>query len=108
MSSGLVGIREYCMALGSDPVRRQRGLLPLGSIAVSARADAGTGSENQLDGTGRLLDIGCGPGSLTLPLAPHYADGVAIDADPDMIRVASGQATSARARPASAGVKLAR
>lgn len=48
--------------------------------------------ELQLDGTGRLLDIGCGPGSLTLPLAPHYADGVAIDADPDMIEVASSRA----------------
>lgn len=38
-----------------------------------------------LDGTGRLLDLGCGPGTLTLPLAPHFAEVVAIDADAGMI-----------------------
>ena len=26
----------------------------------------------QLDGTGALLDVGCGPGSLVLPLAPWF------------------------------------
>lgn len=48
--------------------------------------------ELDLDGTGRLLDVGCGPGSVTLLLAPHYADVIAIDADPDMIEVASSHA----------------
>jgi trans-aconitate methyltransferase len=38
-----------------------------------------------LDGTGRLLDVGCGPGSLTLLLAPFVATAVGVDADPDMI-----------------------
>lgn len=38
-----------------------------------------------LDGSGRLLDIGCGPGSIGLMLAPHYAEVVGIDADADMI-----------------------
>jgi trans-aconitate methyltransferase len=41
-----------------------------------------------LDGTGRLLDLGCGPGSLTFRLAPHVAEVVAIDADPGMIEEA--------------------
>ncbi|MBX6355528.1 MAG: class I SAM-dependent methyltransferase [Micromonosporaceae bacterium] len=41
-----------------------------------------------LDGRGRLLDIGCGPGSLTLLLAPLFEEAVGIDADPDMIRQA--------------------
>jgi trans-aconitate methyltransferase len=27
----------------------------------------------ELDGTGRLLDVGCGPGSLNLLLAPHFS-----------------------------------
>lgn len=38
-----------------------------------------------LDGTGRLLDVGCGPGSLTLLLAPLFAEAVGIDADAGMI-----------------------
>jgi hypothetical protein len=42
-------------------------------------------TELGLDGTGRLLDCGCGPGSLTLPLAPLVAEAVGIDADPGMI-----------------------
>jgi SAM-dependent methyltransferase len=42
-----------------------------------------------LDGSGRLLDIGCGPGSIGLMLAPHYAEVVGIDADPDMIAEAT-------------------
>lgn len=42
-----------------------------------------------LDGSGRLLDVGCGPGSLTLLLAPHVAEAVGVDADPDMLTEAA-------------------
>lgn len=42
-----------------------------------------------LDGAGRLLDVGCGPGSLTLVLAPLFAEAVGVDADAEMIREAS-------------------
>lgn len=45
-----------------------------------------------LDGTGRLLDVGCGPGSLTLSLAPWFAETVGVDADQGMIAEASRQA----------------
>ncbi len=38
-----------------------------------------------LDGTGTLLDVGCGPGSLTLPMAPHVARAIGVDADADML-----------------------
>lgn len=38
-----------------------------------------------LDGTGRLLDVGCGPGSLTLLLAPLFEVAVGVDADQDML-----------------------
>jgi SAM-dependent methyltransferase len=38
-----------------------------------------------LDGTGRLLDVGCGPGSLTLLLAPLFGAVVGVDADAHMI-----------------------
>ena len=45
-----------------------------------------------LDGTGRLLDVGCGPGSLTLLLAPWFASAVGVDADADMVREAAAAA----------------
>jgi len=54
-------------------------------------ADALT-DELGLDGTGRLLDVGCGPGSLTLLLADRFADVVGIDADADMLDEARDRA----------------
>jgi SAM-dependent methyltransferase len=42
-------------------------------------------AELGLDGSGRLLDVGCGPGSLTLLLAPVLGQVVGIDADADML-----------------------
>ena len=39
----------------------------------------------ELDGSGRLLDVGCGPGSLTLLLAPYFTEATGIDADADML-----------------------
>jgi SAM-dependent methyltransferase len=48
-----------------------------------------------LDGRGRLLDIGCGPGSLTLLLAPLFAGTVGVDADAGMIAEAARRADQA-------------
>src|SRR5262245_25129808 len=45
-----------------------------------------------LDGSGRLLDVGCGPGSLTNLLAPLFADAVGVDADSEMVLVAERRA----------------
>src|SRR5689334_5665985 len=39
----------------------------------------------ELDGSGRLLDVGCGPGSLTLLLAAYFREAIGIDADADML-----------------------
>jgi SAM-dependent methyltransferase len=47
-------------------------------------ADALAGALS-LDGSGRLLDVGCGPGSLTLLLAPHFAEVIGVDADAEML-----------------------
>lgn len=42
-------------------------------------------AELVLDGHGRLLDVGCGPGSLTLLLAPWFERATGLDADPQML-----------------------
>jgi SAM-dependent methyltransferase len=51
-------------------------------------------TEIGLDGTGVLVDVGCGPGSLTLLLAPHVARAVGVDADPGMIEEAANRAAA--------------
>ncbi|MEU4420458.1 class I SAM-dependent methyltransferase [Actinoplanes sp. NPDC024001] len=45
--------------------------------------------ELDLDGTGRLLDVGCGPGSLTVLLAPSFAEAIGVDPDPGMLAEAA-------------------
>lgn len=65
------------------------GRLPYpGSVAETVRDELG------LDGHGRLLDVGCGPGSLTLLLAPLFEDAVGVDADADMVAEADRRARS--------------
>ena len=44
------------------------------------------------DGTGRLLDLGSGPGSVSLPLAKHFADVCAVDIAPDMVATGGREA----------------
>lgn len=46
-----------------------------------------------LDGSGRLLDVGCGPGLVGLLLADLFAEVVGVDADPAMVAEAERQAT---------------
>ena len=42
--------------------------------------------ELSLDGTGQLLDVGCGPGVLELSLAPLFGQIMALDPEPGMLR----------------------
>ncbi|MCO6010830.1 class I SAM-dependent methyltransferase [Actinoallomurus purpureus] len=56
------------------------------SLADAVRKELG------LDGRGRLLDVGCGPGSLTLLLAPMFEAAIGVDADRGMIVQASRRA----------------
>ncbi len=39
----------------------------------------------RLGGEGRLLDVGCGPGTVTLPLAGLFREVIGLDADPGML-----------------------
>lgn len=52
-------------------------------------------AELVLDGRGRLLDVGCGPGSLTLLLAGLFEHATGLDADPHMLAEAQRQAAAA-------------
>lgn len=67
----------------------------VGRMPYPAALAHAVSEELQLDGTGRLLDVGCGPGSLTLLLAPFFQSAVGIDADPDMSAEARRAANSA-------------
>ena len=51
--------------------------------------------ELNLDGRGRLLDVGCGPGSLILLLAAHFEQVVGVDADEQMLAEGERQAAAA-------------
>ena len=48
-----------------------------------------------LDGTGRLLDVGCGPGVIALRLAHLFDEVVGVDADNDMLLEADRLAAEA-------------
>jgi SAM-dependent methyltransferase len=50
-----------------------------------------------LDGTGRLLDVGCGTGQLTIPLAEHVSSAIGMDPVPEMLVEAATRAQRAHA-----------
>ncbi|MGS0686217.1 class I SAM-dependent methyltransferase [Nakamurella sp. GG22] len=65
------------------------GHYPVGRVAYPGRVADELVGARLLDGSGVLLDVGCGPGSLTLLLAPHVAEAIGVDADPDMLTEAA-------------------
>jgi SAM-dependent methyltransferase len=48
-----------------------------------------------LDGTGRLLDVGCGPGILTVELAPSFEEAIGLDPDSHMLSAGARRARAA-------------
>ena|SRR5690349_2642795 len=58
----------------------ERGRLPYASGYAERLAE-----KLEQRGEGRLLDVGCGPGTVALALAPYFEEVVGIDPDPDML-----------------------
>lgn len=56
-----------------------------GRPAYSPHLESVLAAELDLDGRGRLLDAGCGPGILTVRLAHLFEDAVGLDPDPAML-----------------------
>lgn len=67
----------------------QRGRLPYAPGLTQLLAEV-----LRLDGHGRLLDVGCGPGTLALSLASVFGQVVGVDADAAMIAEAERQAAA--------------
>jgi SAM-dependent methyltransferase len=57
----------------------------VGRPAYSPQLEALLAEELGLDGSGRLLDAGCGPGILTVRLAELFKEAVGLDPDPAML-----------------------
>ncbi|MDQ6936988.1 MAG: methyltransferase domain-containing protein [Actinomycetota bacterium] len=77
------GIHDASLYSGSAAYYA-RGRIPYPSALADRLTD-----ELGLDGSGRLLDVGCGPGSFTLLLATKFAQVTGIDADADMLEEAN-------------------
>ncbi|MEU1408937.1 class I SAM-dependent methyltransferase [Streptomyces sp. NPDC005728] len=78
-----------------------RGRLPYAPALVQVLAD-----ELGLDGTGRLLDVGCGPGTLAVPLAHLFGEVVGVDPDAGMIGEAARRAADAGVAARSRWVRI--
>jgi SAM-dependent methyltransferase len=61
-----------------------------------ARALAATlVAEVGLDGRGRMLDVGCGPGTLTVELTGHFEQAIGLDPDGEMLAEGARRARAA-------------
>ncbi|MER7895815.1 class I SAM-dependent methyltransferase [Streptomyces sp. NPDC096046] len=75
----------------------RRGRLPYAPGLADALAET-----LRPDGRGRLIDVGCGPGTIALDLAPLFAEIVGVDPDSGMIaeagRAAAGRGVDGKCR----------
>jgi 2-polyprenyl-3-methyl-5-hydroxy-6-metoxy-1,4-benzoquinol methylase len=81
--------------MASSPHAGSAGYYAVGRVDYPiALADA-LPRELGLDGSGRLLDVACGPGKFTLQMAPLFEQATGVDADRDMLAEAGRRATQA-------------
>jgi SAM-dependent methyltransferase len=66
-----------------------------GRPPYSAELEAALAQDLGLDGQGRLLDVGCGPGVLTVRLAGLFEETLGLDPDPNMLAEARTAADEA-------------
>jgi SAM-dependent methyltransferase len=76
----------------SRPYRRTAQHYTRGRPPYSRDLRGALGRELGLDGTGRLLDVGCGPGVVAIELAPLFEEAVGLDPEPDMLAEARRRA----------------
>jgi SAM-dependent methyltransferase len=67
----------------------------IGRISYPSALAEALATALRLDGSGHLLDVGCGPGNFTLLLAPWFDQATGVDADRDMLAEAERQAARA-------------
>jgi SAM-dependent methyltransferase len=67
----------------------------VGRPPYSAELAATLATVVPVDGTGRLLDVGCGPGIVTVDLAGGFAEAVGLDPDADMLAEGARRAAEA-------------
>lgn len=61
--------------------------------------------EFSLDGGGRLLDLGCGPGSVALRFHSLFEEVIGVDPDPGMIAEAGERSQALERRHPCAGMR---
>jgi ubiquinone/menaquinone biosynthesis C-methylase UbiE len=66
-----------------------------GRPPYSASLESTLETELGLDGSGRVLDVGCGPGVLAIRLAGSFHEAVGLDPDADMLTEAARRAHNA-------------
>ena len=80
--------RDPSLDVGSAPYYAAR------PASVSGGACGVVRDELDLDARGRLLDVGCGPGSQTHLLASLVEEALGIDADAEMVHAAEAAAAA--------------
>ncbi|GAB4309533.1 MAG: hypothetical protein Kow0069_08900 [Promethearchaeota archaeon] len=81
----------YMLALEGEPETYEAGFTALtGGVNLEVRRWVAS----KLDGRGRVLEVGCGPGTLSVDLARAGCQVVAVDASPAMVRQAKKKVAS--------------